>query len=67
MTKLLLAYSIFLCERAVMALKAALENVILESAREGRPIHVRRDESIRIVETRRAGARDLLTPVESHA
>ena len=33
-------------ERAEMAMKAAVENVILESAREGRPIHVWRDGAV---------------------
>ena len=33
-------------ERAEMALKAAVENVILESAREGRPIYVWRDGAV---------------------
>jgi hypothetical protein len=33
-------------ERAEMALKAGVENVILESAREGRPIYVWRDGAV---------------------
>ena len=33
-------------ERAEMALKAGVENVILESAREGRPIYVWRDGAL---------------------
>jgi hypothetical protein len=33
-------------ERAEMAMKAAVEKVILEAAREGRPIHIWRDGAV---------------------